>query len=47
LDEQLKSMRASMDHMQTNLGQVQAQANMPAMKSLAKKARIGGVEIIE
>ena len=47
LDEQLKSMRATMDHMQTNLGQVRAQANMPAMKSQAKKARIGGVEIIE
>jgi len=47
LDEQLKSMRATMDHMQTNLGQVRAQANMPAMKLLAKKAWIGGVEIIE
>jgi hypothetical protein len=44
LDEQLKVIRATMDHIQTNLGQVWAQANMPAM---AKKARIGGVEIIE
>ena len=47
LDEQLKAIRASMDHMQTNLGQVQAQANMPAMKPLAKKARKDGVETIK
>jgi hypothetical protein len=47
LDEQLKVIRATMDHIQTNLGQVWAQANMPAMKPLAKKARIGGVEIIK
>jgi hypothetical protein len=47
LDEQLKVIRATMDHFQTNLGQVRAQANMPAMKPMAKKARIGGVDIIE
>jgi hypothetical protein len=29
------------------LGQVRAQANMPAMKPMAKKARIGGVDIIK
>ena len=44
LDEQLKVIRASMDHMQTNLGQVWAQANM---KPLTKKARKDGVEYIE
>jgi hypothetical protein len=43
LDEQLKVIRASMDHIQTNLGQVRAQANMPAMKPLTKKARKDGV----
>ncbi len=47
LDEQLKVIRATMDHFQTNLGQVRAHANMLAMKPLAKKARIGGMEIIE
>ena len=47
LDEQLKVIRATMDHFQTNLGQVRAQANMHAMKSMAKKARIGGVDIIK
>jgi hypothetical protein len=43
----LKVIQATMDDFQTNLGQVQAQANMPAMKPLRKKARIGSVEIIE
>jgi hypothetical protein len=47
LDKQLKVIRATMDHFQTNLGQVRAQANILAMKPLAKKARIGGMEIIE
>jgi hypothetical protein len=47
LDEQLKVIRATMDHFQTNLGQVRAQANMPAMKPMGKKARIGGVDFIE
>ncbi len=39
LDEQLKVIRAT--------GQVRAQANMPAMKPLGKKAQIGGMEIIK
>ncbi len=47
LDEQLKVIWATMDHFQTNLGQVRAQANMPAMKPLGKKAWLGGMEIIE
>ena len=47
LDEQLKVIRVSIDHIQTNLGQVRAQANMPAMKPLAKKARKDGVECID
>ncbi len=47
LFEQLKAIRATMDRFQKNLGQVRAQANMPAMKPMAKKARIGGVEIIK
>jgi hypothetical protein len=46
LDEQLKVIRASVDHIQTNLAQVRAHANMEAMKPLAKKARKDGVESI-
>ena len=47
LDEQLKVIRASVDHIQTNLAQVRARANMAAMKPLVKKARKDGVESIE
>ncbi len=47
LDEQLKVIRASVDHIQTNLAQVRAHANMAAMKPLAKKARKDGVESID
>ncbi len=41
LDEQIKVMRARIDHMQTNLLQIRTQANMPAMKPLAKRAKSG------
>ncbi len=41
LDEQLKVIWAGMDHMQTNLFQICAHANMPAMKLLAKKQKGG------
>jgi len=47
LDKQLKTIQASVDHIQTNLAQVRAHGNMPAMKPLGKKARKDGVEIIE
>jgi hypothetical protein len=47
LDEQLKVIRALVDHIQTNLEQVWAHANMAAMKPLAKKARKDGVESID
>ncbi len=46
LDEQLKVIQAGMDHMQTNLSQICAHANMPAMKPLAKKQK-GGLQEIE
>ena len=47
LDEQLKVIGALVDHIQTNLEQVWAHANMAAMKPLAKKARKDGVESID
>ncbi len=48
LDEQLKVIRAGMDHVQTNLMQIRAHVNMAAMKPLAKKAKAGaGVAEIE
>ena len=47
LDEQLKVIRTSMDHIQTNLAQVRAHGNMTAMKLLAKKARKDGMETIK
>jgi hypothetical protein len=47
LDEQLKVIRASIDHIQTNLAQVRAHGNMAVMKPLAKKARKDGVETIK
>jgi hypothetical protein len=45
LDEQLKGIRGTMDHMQTNLGQIRTHTGMPAMKPLAKKTKFAGVEI--
>ena len=47
LDEQLKTIRASVDHIQTNLAQVWAHGNMAAMKPLGKKATKDGVDIIK
>ena len=46
LDEQVKALRASMDHMRTNLVQVWAHGNMVAMKPLRKKAKKDGEETI-
>ncbi len=43
LDEQLKAIRASVDHIQTNLVQVRAYANMAAMIPLSKKAWKNGM----
>jgi hypothetical protein len=47
LGEQLKAIRASVDHSQTNLVQVRAHGNMAAMKLLGKKAKKDGVEAID
>jgi hypothetical protein len=47
LDDQLKAIRATADHIQTNLGQVRAHVNMAAMKPLAKRAKKDGMEEIE
>jgi hypothetical protein len=47
MDEQLKAIRASVDHIQTNLVQVRAHGNMAAMKLLGKKAKKDGVEAID
>jgi hypothetical protein len=47
LDEQLKAIRASVDHIQTNLAQVRAHGNMAAMKPLGKKAKKDRVEAID
>ena len=45
VDEQIKAVRACIDHMQTNLGQIRVHANMAAMKPLAKKkAKIGELD---
>ncbi len=45
LDKQLKVIWAGIDHMQTNLSQICAHANMPAMKPLAKRQKGGLQEI--
>jgi len=47
LDEQLKAIWASVDHIQTNLAQVRAYANMAAMIPLGKKAWKDDMESIE
>jgi hypothetical protein len=44
LDEQLKTIKAGMDQIQTNLAQVRAHAGMPAMKPLAKKVKIAKID---
>ncbi len=45
LDDQLKVICATMDHMQTNLTQIWTHRNTPAMKPLTKKAKTGVAEI--
>ena len=40
LDEQLKTIKAEMDQIQTNLAQIRTHAGMPAMKPLAKKTKV-------
>ncbi len=47
LEEQLKAIRASVDHIQTNLAQVRVHGNMAAIKLLGKKAKKDGVEAID
>ena len=48
VDEQMKVLRATVDHIQTNLGQIRAHNNMAAMKPVGKKAKVGdGITIIE
>ena len=44
VDEQIKAVRASVDHMQTNLGQIRVHTNMAAMRPLAKKAKVGEID---
>ena len=40
LNEQLKTIKAGMDQIQTNLAQIRAHAGMLAMEPLAKKAEV-------
>ena len=47
VDKQLKVSQAMVDHMQTNLAQIHAHANMAAMKPEGKKAKWGGVAEID
>ena len=48
VDEQMKVLRATVDHIQTNLGQIRAHNNMAAMKPVGKRAKVGdGITIIE
>ncbi len=44
VDKQIKAVRACVDHMQTNLGQIRVHTNMAAMKPLEKKAKIGELD---
>jgi hypothetical protein len=43
-DEQLRTIKAAMDQIQTNVAQVRAHAGMPAMKPLAKKAKVAEID---
>ena len=43
LDEQLKTIKAEMDQIQTNLAQIRTHAGMPAMKPLAKKTKVAEI----
>ena len=44
LNEQLKTIKAGMDEIQTNLAQIRAHAGMPAMKPVAKKAKVAELD---
>ena len=44
LNEQLKTIKAGMDQIQTNLAQIRAHGGMPAMKPLAKKAKVAEID---
>ena len=41
---QLQTIKASMDQIQTNLAQIRTHAGMPAMKPLAKKAKVAEID---
>ena len=43
LDEQLKTIKAGIDQIQTNLVQIRTHTGMPAMKPLAKKAKVAEI----
>jgi hypothetical protein len=43
-DEQLRTIKATMDQIQANVAQVRAHAGMPAMKPLAKKAMVAEID---
>ena len=47
MDDQLKVLWATVDHVQTNLAQIRAHANMVAMKPVGKKAKGGAVAEID
>ena len=40
----MKTIKARMDQIQTNLTQIRAHAGMPAMKPLAKKAKVAELD---
>ena len=40
---QLQTIKASMDQIQTNLAQIRTHVGMPAMKPLAKKAKVAEI----
>ena len=40
----MKTIKASMDQIQTNLAQIRTHAGMPAMKPLTKKAKVAEID---
>jgi hypothetical protein len=44
LDEQLRTIKAAMDQIQTNVAQVRAHAGMPATKPFTKKAKVAEID---
>ena len=44
LDGQLQTIKAAMDQIQTNLAQIRTHTGMPAMKPLAKKAKVAEID---